>query len=108
MRAGLKNPPFFMQGQRHTEGMDKTTKAFVLTAAAVVVAAGVPLGINAWKNLLTDKRPYAERFGDCRVERINKKMEATDFSGLNIPEAKAAAENFFEEATAECRAKVAP
>ena len=88
--------------------MDKTTKAFVLAAAAVVVAAGVPFGINAWKNLLTDKRSYDERFGDCRYERINKKMEATDFSGLTIPEAGAAAENFFEEATAECRAKVAP
>ena len=107
MRAGLKNPPFFMQGQRHTEGMDKTTKAFVLAAAAVVVAAGVPFGINAWKNLLTDKRSFEERFEDCRYERINKKIEATT-SGLTIPEARAAAENFFEEATAECRAKVAP
>ena len=87
--------------------MDKTTKAFVLAAAAVVVAAGVPFGINAWKNLLTDKRSYDERFGDCRYERINKKIEATT-SGLTIPEARAAAENFFEEATAECRTKGAP
>ena len=87
--------------------MDKTTKAFVLAAAAVVVAAGVPLGINAWKNLLTDERSFEERFEDCRYERINKKIEATT-SGLTIPEARAAAENFFEEATAECRAKVAP
>ena len=80
----------------------------LVVGAAVVVAAGVPFGINAWKNLLTDKRSYDERFGDCRYEHINKKMEATDFSGLTIPEAGAAAENFFEEATAECRAMVAP
>ena len=87
--------------------MDKTTKGFVLAAAAVVVAAGVPFGINAWKNLLTDKRSYEERFEDCRYERINKKIEETP-SGLTIAEASAAGENIFDEATAECRAKVAP
>ena len=83
--------------------MDKSTKAFVLAAAAVVVAAGVPLGINAWKNLLTDKRPYAERFEDCRRTRLESWVET--YRG---PNPEAALEKRWAEIGAECRAKVDP
>ena len=83
--------------------MDKTTKAFVLAAAAVVVAAGVPLGINAWKNLLTDKRPYAERFEDCRERLLQRWVET--YRG---PNPRAASAKRWAEIKAECRAKVAP
>ena len=83
--------------------MGKTTKAFVLAAAAVVVAAGVPLGINAWKNLLTDKRPYAERFEDCRRTRLESWVETH-----RGPNPEAALEKRWAEIEAECRAKVDP
>ena len=83
--------------------MDKTTKAFVLAAAAVVVAAGVPFAIDVWKNLLTDKRSYAERFEDCRRTRLESWVET-----YRRPSPEAALEKRWAEIGAECRAKVDP
>lgn len=88
--------------------MDKTTKAFVLASAAVVIASGVPLGINAWKNLLTDKRPYAEGVEDCRSARLKRWSETFAASERPAADAEVALDKVWDEIRAECRAKVAP
>ena len=69
----------------------------------MVVAAGVPLGINAWRNLLTDKRPYAERFADCEYKLVKRWVDA--YRGPNLG---ATAKKAIDEARAACRAEVAP
>ena len=66
----------------------------------MVVAAGVPFAIETWKNLLTDKRSYAERFEDCRRTRLESWVGT--YRG---PNPEAALEKRWAEIGAECRAK---
>jgi len=91
--------------------MDKATKGFAIAASLVLIGAGIPLAITGWRNLLTDKRPYEERFEDCRVRIFEKWVKTYRPPGdPRTSEYKKklekAGSKTFDDATNECRSKI--
>lgn len=76
--------------------------------------AGIPLATTGWQNLLTDKRPYEERFEECRVKILEKWVETYSQTPGDPrtseykKKADKAASKTFDDVTNECRAKIKP